>query len=166
MTVGRNAFEKVTIFSGGQTGVDRAALEFALEADIPHGGWCPHGRAAEDGSISPKFQLRETESADPAVRSRLNVLDTDATLIFSNAEVECPGTKLTRWFATILRRPLLVFDKAESSCDAEFAGTLQRWLLDDQQPRLLNVAGPRASADPDIRDFSLRVLRACQRDDG
>ena len=69
------------IISGGQTGVDRGALDAALKLDIPHGGWCPHGRLAEDGPIPDCYRLRETDSAEYAVRTELNVFDSDATLI-------------------------------------------------------------------------------------
>ena len=68
------------IISGGQTGVDRGALDAAIELEIPHGGWCPQGRTAEDGRISDRYELRETDSPDYPVRTERNVLDSDATL--------------------------------------------------------------------------------------
>ena len=66
---------KVKIVSGGQTGVDRGALDAAIALGIPHGGWCPRGRLAEDGRISDRYNLRETESADYPVRTERNVID-------------------------------------------------------------------------------------------
>jgi hypothetical protein len=69
------------IISGGQTGVDRAALDAAIELGIPHGGHCPRGRRAEDGRIPDRYQLTETDSAQYRVRTERNVLDADATLI-------------------------------------------------------------------------------------
>ena len=71
------------IISGGQAGVDRAALDIALELGIECGGWCPKGRGAEDGRIGPKYPLLETGSEDPNVRTERNVRDSDATLIFT-----------------------------------------------------------------------------------
>ena len=69
------------IVSGGQSGVDRAALDFALENKIPCGGWCPKGRLAEDGRIHHRYPLRETSSTDYRVRTQANVEDSDGTLI-------------------------------------------------------------------------------------
>src|SRR5687768_1765349 len=74
------------IISGGQTGADRAALDFAIAHGLGHGGWCPRGRRAEDGPIPDRYRLRETAEADYAVRTRENVMDSDATLIFSVAK--------------------------------------------------------------------------------
>ena len=71
------------IVSGGQTGADRAALDFALAHEIPHGGWCPAGRWAEDGVLDAGYQLHETPGADPAERTEWNVRDTEATAILS-----------------------------------------------------------------------------------
>lgn len=74
------------IISGGQTGADRAALDFAIAHDIPHGGWCPSGRLAEDGRIPSRYQLRETPSPDYAQRTEWNVRDSDGTVIFSSED--------------------------------------------------------------------------------
>lgn len=158
MTRKGSIFENITIYSGGQTGVDRAALEFAIEAGIPHAGWCPRGRTAEDGVIPSKFNLRETTSPDPAVRTRLNILDTDAILIITEGIVESPGTKLTLWFATLLNRPVLVIDRTESSSEEPSAQRLQKWLFDHPEIQTLNIAGPRASECPEIGDFSRRIF--------
>jgi len=82
------------ILSGGQTGVDRAALDVALELGIPCGGWCPAGRRAEDGRIPAIYPVQETESRNYAVRTRRNVRDTDGTLVLVNGPVS-GGTRLT-----------------------------------------------------------------------
>jgi len=73
----------LTFISGGQTGVDRAALEWAVANGIPHGGWCPKGRKAEDGTIPTQFQLKETANDDYSMRTRRNVHDSGGTVIFS-----------------------------------------------------------------------------------
>lgn len=71
------------IVSGGQTGADRGALEAAIYCDLPHGGWCPKGRKAEDGIIPDKYLLQEIASADYIKRTEANVVDSDATLVFT-----------------------------------------------------------------------------------
>src|SRR5436305_1193025 len=83
-----------TIFSGGQTGVDRAALDVALELGIPCSGWCPRGRRAEDGTIPPRYPLQETRSLAYPVRTRWNVRDSDGTLILTRGRPD-RGTALT-----------------------------------------------------------------------
>jgi hypothetical protein len=131
------------VISGGQTGVDRGALDAALEAGVPVGGWCPYGRIAEDGRISDRYPLSETESSDPAERTRLNVRDSHATLIISPG-VPRGGTGLAAATARALGRPLLVVH----SSDADTAEGAARWLA-DLGTETLNVAGPRASEWPE-----------------
>lgn len=93
----------IVIVSGGQTGVDRAALDVVMERGMPCGGWCPAGRQAEDGPIDPRYPLRETPSADPAERMEWNVRDFDGTLLLVTA-AHSPGTELTQDVARRLRR--------------------------------------------------------------
>ena len=93
----------VKIISGGQTGVDRAALDVAVELEIPHGGWCPKGRLAEDGRIPDSYKLRETTSREYAVRTEQNVLDSDGTLILYRESIS-GGTELTLRLAEKHRR--------------------------------------------------------------
>jgi predicted Rossmann-fold nucleotide-binding protein len=78
-------FQNLTIISGGQTGADRAALDWALQHGIPHGGSCPRGRLAEDGVIPTRYQLQELPSPEYAARTERDVLDADGTVIFSGA---------------------------------------------------------------------------------
>src|SRR3989338_5590679 len=92
------------IISGGQTGADRAALDFAIAHGIPHGGWCPKGRKAEDGAIPLRYQLSEMATCDYFNRTKQNIADSDATLILNIGELD-GGTKRTVGFARRLKKP-------------------------------------------------------------
>jgi hypothetical protein len=144
----------MALVSGGQTGVDRAALDAARRAGIAHGGWCPRGRGAEDGVIPPEYTLRETPDADPAQRTRWNVRDSDATLVLSRGAPR-GGTALAAAHAAALGRPLLLLD-LERQPQAE---EVIRWLRDNAVSAL-NVAGPRESEAPGIYGQALALLRA------
>lgn len=144
------------IVSGGQTGVDRAALDAALAAGVPCGGWCPAGRAAEDGPIPSHYALQETPEALPAQRTAWNVRDSDATLILAPSE-PAGGTLFTLRCARALYRPVLCV-----APQPHHLGTARIWLL-LYQPAVLNVAGPRESEAPGVyaaaRAFVLALLR-------
>jgi len=142
----------VRIVSGGQTGVDRAALDVALEMGMECGGWCPAGRRAEDGPIDARYPLTETPSDDPAQRTEWNVRDSDATLIVTGGA--SPGTALTRDVAARLGRPLYTL-AATSPADAD---AFRRWLR-AHGVRTLNVAGPRESESPGIYRAARDLLR-------
>lgn len=132
------------IISGGQTGVDRGALTAAVELGIPHGGWCPRGRRAEDGIIPIQFQLSETESPEYHVRTRLNVEEADGTLILHRGLL-AGGTELTRIFALRRGKPLLIVNLDQPHSFP----AIRQWLI-ERQIRVLNVAGPRESSHPGI----------------
>ena len=144
------------IVSGGQSGVDRGALDAAIDSHFPHGGWCPRGRLAEDGPIDRRYQLAETESAPYAVRTERNVVDSDATLILA-AGVLSGGTLLTQQLAQQHDKPLLVID-LDSSLDVQAASQF----VSDHHVCVLNVAGPRESTSPGISaqaaEFVARLL--------
>jgi hypothetical protein len=149
------------IMSGGQTGVDRAALEWALANDIPHGGWCPKGRKAEDGIIPIQFRLNETGSDNYSMRTRLNVRDAGGTVIFSKGLVLSGGTKETAEIAVKIGKPLL---HLVSSLEVEAAAAKLDAFQKDHGIVVLNVAGPRASEEPDTGKFVQAVLsRALKR---
>ncbi|NEV63851.1 putative molybdenum carrier protein [Thiorhodococcus minor] len=147
------AGEPVVIVSGGQTGVDRAALDAAMALGLPVGGWCPKGRCAEDGPIAPQYPLRETPSRDYAERTAWNVRDADATLILYRNALS-GGSLLTAKLARRAGRPLLVRDLSEGF-DATSAA---RWLTTNQV-RVLNCAGPRESGASGIYAQALEGLK-------
>lgn len=141
------------IVSGGQTGADRAALDAAIRLGLPHGGWCPAGRAAEDGPIPARYALKETPSPHPDQRTEWNVRDTDATVVLSLGPHLRGGSARTIHHAEIHRRPWLHLHRQSPDPTAAL-----RAFLDHHQPHVLHVAGPRASEEPEIGDFVTHVL--------
>ena len=141
------------VVSGGQTGVDRAALDVALERGIPCGGWCPNGRLAEDGPISPRYPLNETTSADYGQRTEWNVRDSDGTLILNRGRLG-GGTAQTVDLAARLGKPHLILDPAKRSSCAAVRAWVKRHKI-----RVLNVAGPRESKRLGIYAQAARFLR-------
>ncbi|HCU87034.1 MAG TPA: hypothetical protein DGP39_05850, partial [Verrucomicrobiales bacterium] len=117
------------IVSGGQTGADRAALDWAMAHGVPHGGWCPAGRLAEDGVIDMRYSLKETPQPEYLQRTEWNVRDSDATLIVSCA-AELAGGSLATWdLAAAHDRPCLhLSGKLEA---AEAAVLVRDWLQDE-----------------------------------
>lgn len=144
----------LTIISGGQTGVDRAALDVAMERGMPCGGWCPAGRGAEDGPIDPRYPLRETPSADPAQRTEWNVRDSDGTLLLVS-DAPSPGTELTHDVARRLGRPVF-----EARLDVVIGPDAFRRWLQIHNIRTLNVAGPRESESPGVYEAARACVRA------
>lgn len=130
------------IISGGQTGVDRAALDAARALGMPCGGFCPRGRRAEDGRIPEHYPLTELASREYAARTRANVEAADATLVLVRDELS-GGTKLTVQWCRELDKPVFVVRPHE---EGALEAALQ-W-LSTTQPAVLNVAGPRASQWP------------------
>ena len=138
------------IVSGGQTGVDRAALDAALSLEVPCGGWCPKGRKAEDGRLDARYPLKEARSREYAERTTLNVRDSDGTLVLTIGEPS-GGTLQTINDAARLERPCLVLD---ISIHAK-KSTVLSWAKNNSV-RILNIAGPRESKSNGIykRSFS------------
>ena len=145
------------IISGGQTGVDRAALDFGTERGFKVGGFVPKGRRAEEGTIPARYtNLIETETDDPAERTRLNVENSDATLIVSRGP-PAGGSALTLAIAHSSGKPVIHIDLADREI-AEAAREVRAW-LDSRHCRRLNIAGQRASEDSEIYDLTLQLLR-------
>jgi putative molybdenum carrier protein len=148
------------IVSGGQTGVDRAALDFAIANGIEHGGWCPLGRLAEDGTIPPCYRLKEIPNASYSERTERNVLDSDGTLIFARGLPLSEGTLFTQDCARKHGKPYLVVYELEG---LEKASRVTAAFLSAQEIRVLNVAGPRESQASRLGVFVRDVLSAVLR---
>ena len=143
------------IISGGQTGVDRAALDAAIKMDIAHGGWIPRGRLTEDGPLPAGYALKETAGSDYAERTARNVEDADATLIISRGALT-GGSALTLRLARESKRPCLHIDLRQQAA-FHAALDISQWLA-DEKIEILNVAGPRASKDPHIYTEARKLL--------
>ena len=153
---------QISIISGGQTGADRAALDFAIKAGLPHSGWCPKGRRAEDGPIASRYELRETPSRRYAQRTQWNVRDSDATVAFTITPKVSGGTALTLQFAERLGKPSLHLSRDALSTTgadpAKLAAEALISFIEEHQVHVLNVAGPRGSQEPAIAEFVRDVL--------
>jgi hypothetical protein len=145
--------KSLKIISGGQTGADRAALDWAIKGRRPHGGWCPKGRWAEDGPISERYLLQETPSSNPAQRTEWNVRDSDGTAILSVASTLSGGSRLTAKFARDYGKPWL---HLHSLVPAPALALSQ--FVRQHKIKVLNVAGPRASQAPPIGKFVRAIL--------
>jgi hypothetical protein len=156
------------VCSGGQTGVDRAALDFAIKYGIEHGGWVPPGRTAEDGALSDQYEMQELgdedffehgyDSCDPRdgyrLRTRFNLKDADGTLIVTpDRQGMSPGTQLTIRLARELGAKMLLVDPE----DEDGPWRVEMWVADNEI-KTLNVAGPRESRKPGIYDATFRLL--------
>ena len=143
------------IISGGQSGADRAALDFALKYYKPHGGWIPKGRIAEDGPLPDKYQLQEMPTSSYPKRTEQNVIDSDGTLIFSRGK-PTGGNEYTRKMVLKHKKQLIHIDlNLKTSYDAayEILSTIEFYHI-----KILNVAGPRASKDPAIYNDVFKIL--------
>ena len=143
------------IISGGQTGADRAALDWAIERGVPHGGWCPKGRKAEDGAIDQRYNLVETPSEDYSQRTEWNVRDSDGTAVFSIRSELRGGALLTINMAEHYNKPVIHLCKEDER--ANHAQEL-RSFIDKFDISVLNIAGPRASDEPGVYQFASGVL--------
>lgn len=150
---------ELTIMSGGQTGADRAALDYAIYAGIPHEGWCPRGRLAEDGRLDSRYNLQETPSSKYDERTRWNVRDSDATLVITIKAKVSGGTGLTLGIARQLGKPHLHIARETMDSLESAAATIVDFMAGHQVTRL-NIAGPRASQEPEIAAFVYDLLTA------
>lgn len=146
---------QLKVVSGGQTGVDRGALDAALAAGNPCGGWCPSGRRAEDGPIAEKYPLQEMASEHYIVRTRQNVIDSDGTLIIYFGSLE-GGTARTLELCRDLNKPWYCLD-AELHTPVQAAQLIQQFVA-IHAIAILNVAGPRASKQPRAYYYSQEAI--------
>lgn len=143
------------IVSGGQTGADRAALDVAIKHSFPYGGWIPKGRLAEDGPLSGEYLLQEMTTKDYPKRTEQNVIDSDGTVIIAHGKLN-GGSDFTRKMAEKHSKAWLHLDMAKMSLDYAVR-LLKTWIIDNDI-RTLNVAGPRASKDPEIYGVAVKVM--------
>jgi predicted Rossmann fold nucleotide-binding protein DprA/Smf involved in DNA uptake len=150
-----------TIVSGGQTGVDRAALDVALALGLEAGGFCPRGRRAEDGRIPARYPLRETAARAYAERTRRNVHAADATIVLTQ-QAPTSGTALTLRTARAAGVP---FRHVCLPATEDAVTATRRWLV-QEEVRTLNVAGPRASEEPGVYDAAQAFLERVLKESG
>lgn len=147
----------IKIVSGGQTGADRAALDWAIDNSIPHGGWCPKGRKAEDGEIDARYQLQESTSASYLQRTEWNVRDSTGTVIFTLRTELSGGSKKTADFAKKHKKPWIHLH--EDLGIEECAAQLKRFIAENNVT-VLNVAGSRGSKERGVAGFVCSVLQS------
>ncbi|WP_163709239.1 putative molybdenum carrier protein [Mangrovibacterium lignilyticum] len=144
------------IISGGQTGVDRGALDACLELEFPCGGWCPAGRAAEDGPIPPRYPMIELQSPYYDDRTRRNIVESEATLIIYDGKLT-GGTLLTANYAKQIGRPVFIFELSPFFIDRTMEDLID--FLEAYQVETLNVAGPRASLWDKAHETSRHIIK-------
>ena len=143
------------IISGGQTGVDRGALDAALDAGFPCGGWCPRGRRAEDGAIPARYPLKEMPATTYRPRTKQNVIDSDGTLVLFFGALT-GGSLETLRIAQQLGKPVLTLDCSAKS--VEDAAVEAAAFIEAQKISILNVAGPRESSHTGSTDRARNLL--------
>lgn len=140
------------IISGGQVGVDRAALDFAIKHQMPYGGWCPKDRIAEDGIIPDFYSLIETKTTVYSERTLLNIKHSDGTLIIYVDDFDS-GTDLTHSICKKTNKPFLT----QILPNAFYAKEFELW-LHQNNIKVLNIAGPRESSYPGIYHKTLEFM--------
>jgi Circularly permutated YpsA SLOG family len=146
-------FKNIKLISGGQTGVDRSILDYALEKNIQIGGWCPFGRIAEDGSIDQKYNLKETNTRLYIHRTYLNVRDADATVILFFDKLD-KGAEYTKSFCIHFKKPCKIYDLRK----IQNAKIVFEWIKENNF-KTINFAGSRESNSPGIYIKTMQFLK-------
>jgi hypothetical protein len=152
------------IISGGQTGTDRAGLDFAIETGLEHGGYVPRGRKAEDGRVDARYNLVELSTSSYPARTKRNIEESDGTVIFSLERLLSGGTKLTWEHAKKLGKPVPhIYNASKEGILNQESLRLEIQALTDflcsNKIEILNVAGPRESKEPGVYEWALTLLR-------
>ena len=151
------------LVSGGQTGVDRGALDAALELGVPCGGWCPADRLAEDGVVPARYPVTELHGAGYDERTRKNVEDSDGTLIVTFGRAR-GGTARTLEVCRELGRPVLIVDAASITLEEAVRRAVR--FVREEGVGQLNVAGPRTSGEPRGYEYAYALVRELCRQCG
>ena len=146
------SWNNITI-SGGHTGADRAALDFAINYETPHGGWCPKNRTALDGPLDPKYKLKETPSEDYLERIEWNVRDSDATVIFSFADKPSLSSKKTVTVARKIKKPFIHLHRGILGASEKLIA-----FIDKHYVRRLNITGSSEAEEPGLYDWVTQLL--------
>lgn len=146
---------KLVIISGGQTGVDRAALDAAIESVVSVGGWCPQGRDAEDGPIGKRYPLQELAGSGYKERTLKNMQDSDATIIIY-FEFISGGTEETLLHCLTEKKLYQLIDG--SGINEDMASKRIKRFIDENKISHLNVAGPRASKEKKAYEYTKQVI--------
>ena len=144
------------IISGGQLGADQAALDAAIKYNFPHGGWIQKGRKIKNGILPDKYELEEMSVAGYKERIEQNVIDSDGTVIFSHGDLT-GGADYSMKMTQQHQRPTLHIDLIKTPAVVA-ASKINSWIIENNI-EVLNVAGSRASEDPDIYRNTMYIIQ-------
>jgi len=144
---------KIVIISGGQTGADRAALDWAVKNGTPHGGWCPQGREALDGPLDAQYKLKETPTKDELERTEWNVRDSEASVVFTLGEKATGMAQKTVSFARKTKKPCLHLHRGLLGLPDKLVAFLEKHYV-----RRLNIVGPSEAKEPGLYDWVMDTL--------
>ena len=148
---------KIVIISGGQTGADRAALDWAIKNGTPHGGWCPQGREAQDGPLDAQYKLKETPTKDELERTEWNVRDSEASVVFTLGEKPVGYAQKTVSFSRKMKKPCLHLHRGLLGLGDKLASFVQKHYV-----RRLNVVGASEEKEPGLYAWTMDTLDKAQ----
>lgn len=144
---------KIVIISGGQTGAHRAALDWAIKHNLPHGGWCPKGRGSMDGPLDDKYLLKETTTEEYLERTEWNVRDSDATVVFTLGPKATGGSQKALTYARKHKKPFLHLHKGILAASEKLIAFIEK-----HRVKRLNVAGSRECKEPGLYTWVMDSL--------